>query len=179
MRKTNDLRKQLLTHIKLAQEKFECYEKIYIGLSEDGKKYLQTQSRVYKRKVSDIQEMIFPYLNRNCPTCINCCKLYTPELSIYIAGTIGCFEFIDYLLVRFDTILPKPNFGNMENNLCPFWAEGCTLPSDCRSFSCTRYFCDKLKREINMKAISEHLNDLELLLDNFSIKECLGMNTQS
>ena len=179
MRKANDTKERVLKDIRLAQKKFECYEKIYIGLGEEGKRYLQSQSKLYKEKVADIQKLILPSLKRNCPTCINCCKLYTPELSIYIASTIGCFEFVDYLLVRFDTILPKPNFRNMKNNLCPFWSEGCTLPSDCRSFSCTRYFCDKLKREINMKAVSDHLNDLELLLDNFSIKACLGMNIQS
>lgn len=177
MRKANDSKERLLTDIKLAQKKFECYEKIYTGLAEDGKRYLQSQSKLYKEKIADIQELILPSLKRNCPTCINCCKLYTPELSIYIAGSIGCFQFIDYVLVRCDTILPNPNFENMKNNLCPYWAEGCILPSDCRSFSCIKYFCDTLKREINMSIISEHLNVLEALYDNFSIKKCLGMNS--
>jgi hypothetical protein len=177
MRKANGSKKRLLTDIKLAQKKFECYEKIYIGLDEEGKRYLQSQSKLYKEKVANIQKLIQPSLKRNCPTCINCCKLYTPELSIYIAGTIGCFEFIDYLLVRYDTVLPNPNLENMKNNLCPYWDEGCILPSDCRSFSCTKYFCDALKTEIDMKIISGHLSVIEALLDNFSIKKCLGMNT--
>ena len=177
MHKANDSNERLLTDIKLAQKKFECYEKIYIGLGEGGKRYLRSQSKLYKERVADIQKLILPSLKRNCPTCINCCKLYTPELSIYIAGSIGCFYFSDYILVRCDTILPNPDFENMKNNLCAYWAEGCILPSDCRSFLCIRYFCDTVKNEINMTIISEHLNVLKAIYDNFSIRKCLGMNT--
>ena len=55
-------------------------------MGEGGKRYLRSQSKLYKERVSDIQKLILPSLKRNCPTCINCCKLYTPELSIYIAN---------------------------------------------------------------------------------------------
>ncbi len=179
MARTNDIEKRLLKDMQLAKRKFECYEKMYIGLSGDGKKYLQAQSRRYKRKVSEIQKIILPALNDICPTCINCCKLYTPELSIYIAGSIGCFQFIDYVLVRCNNILPNPYFENIKHNLCPFWAEGCILPSDSRSYLCTKYFCDKLKKELDMRVISEHLEVLKSIIKDFSIKKCLDLNPEA
>lgn len=177
MCKTNNLRKDVQQDIQLARKKFEGYEKLYTGLAGDGKKYLKSQSKTYKRGVLNIQELILPSIQRNCPSCINCCKLYTPELSIYIAGSLGCFDFIDYLLVRCDTILPDPNFRNMQDNLCAFWLDGCMLPHDCRSFACTKYFCDTLKKDLDMKLIYEHLETLQLTIDNFSIQKCLGIST--
>ena len=177
MSETNNLKRELQRDIQLARKKFEGYDKLYAGLSGDGKKYLQNESKKYKRTVLDIQQLILPSIQRNCPSCINCCKLYTPELSIYIAGSLGCFDFIDYILIRSDTVLPDPNFSNMEDNLCAFWEEGCILPIDCRSFLCTKYFCDKLKKELDMKLISEYLSTLKSIMDNFSIKKCLGITT--
>ena len=179
MAKVNDMEKRLLKDMQLAKRKFECYEKMYIGLSEDGKKYLQAQSRLYKRKVSEIQRIILPALTNNCPTCINCCKLHTPELSIYIAGSIGCFQFIDYILVRCNNTLPNPKFKNIKLNLCPFWDDGCILPGDSRSYLCTKYFCDKLKKELDMRVISEHLEDLKSIIKDFSIKNCLNLNPEA
>jgi hypothetical protein len=175
MSEKNNFTRDLQYDIQMARKKFEGYEKLYAGLSGDGKKYLQNESKKYKRTVRDIQQLILPSIQRNCPTCINCCKLYTPELSIYIAGSLGCFDFIDYILVRCDTVLPNPNFGNMEDNLCAFWKNGCTLPHDCRSFSCTKYFCDTLKAELDLKVISEKVNIMKSILANFSIKKCLGL----
>jgi hypothetical protein len=177
MSETNNLKRELQRDIQLARKKFEGYDKLYAGLSGDGKKYLQNESKKYKRTVLDIQQLILPSIQRNCPSCINCCKLYTPELSIYIAGSLGCFDFIDYILVRSDTVFPDPNFSNMEKNLCAFWEEGCILSIDCRSFLCTKYFCDKLKKELDMKLVSEYLNTLKSIMDNFSIKKCLGITT--
>ena len=176
MRETYSSKRDLQQDIQMARKKFEGYEKLYMGLSEDGKKYLRNISKQYKRSVFDIQQLILPFIQRNCPSCINCCKLYTPELSIYIAGSLGCFEFIDYILVRCDTVLPNPNFTNMDDNLCAFWEDGCVLPHDCRSFSCTRYFCDKLKKELDMKLISKYLKNLKSIIDHFSIKKCLGIH---
>ena len=173
MSETDNLTRDLQHDIQMARKKFEGYEKLYAGLSGDGKKYLQKESKKYKRTVLSIQQLILPSIQRNCPSCINCCKLYTPELSIYIAGSLGCFDFVDYILVRCDTVLPDPNFRNMEYNLCAFWAEGCTLPIDCRSFSCIKYFCDDLKKEIDMNVIAEHLDTLKSVIDNFSIQKCL------
>jgi len=177
MSDTNNLQRKLQHDIQLARKKFEGYEKLYMGLAGDGKKYLRNQSKTYKRGVLDIQQLILPSVQRNCPSCINCCKLYTPELSIYIAGSLGCFDFVDYILVRSDTVLPDPNFSNMEDNLCAFWEEGCILPIDSRSFSCTKYFCDRLKKELDMKIISEQLQLLDCLMKDFSIKKCLGLKT--
>ena len=177
MRETNNLKRDLQHDIQLARIRFEGYEKLYMGLSGDGKKYLRNQSKTYKGSVLDIQQLILPSIQGNCPSCINCCKLDTPELSIHIAGSLGCFDFIDYILVRCDTVLPNPNFSNMEDNLCAFWADGCVLPNDCRSFSCTKYFCDKLKKVLDMKVISKYLSTLKSTMDNFSIKKCLGITT--
>ena len=175
--KKNNLSRDVQHDIQLARKKFEGYEKLYMGLAGDGKEYLRNQSKTYKRGVLDIQQLILPSVQRNCPSCINCCKLYTPELSIYIAGSLGCFDFVDYILVRCDTVLPDPNFSNMEDNLCAFWAEGCILPIDCRSFLCIKYFCDDLKKEIDMNVIAEYLDTLKSVVDNFSIQKCLGLKT--
>lgn len=177
MRETYNSTSDLQHDIQMARKKFEGYEKLYMGLSGNGKKYLRNQSSKYKRSVLDIQRLILPFIQRNCPSCINCCKLYTPELSIYIAGSLGCFDFVDYILVRYDTVLPDPNFSNMEDNLCAFWDDGCTLPHDCRSFACIRYFCDKLQKELDMKLISKHLKNLQSIMDNFSFRKCLDINT--
>ena len=177
MSETNNLKRELQRDIQLARKKFEGYDKLYAGLSGDGKKYLQNESKKYKRTVLDIQQLILPSVQRNCPSCINCCKLDTPELSIYIAGSLGCLQFVDYILVRCDTVLPDPIFKNMEHNLCAFWADGCILSIDCRSFSCIKYFCDKLKKEIDMRVISEYLQFLDSLMEDFSIKKCLGLKT--
>jgi hypothetical protein len=177
MSETNNLKRDLQHDIQLARKKFEGYEKVYAGLSGDGKKYLQNESKKYKKTVLDIQQLILPSIQRNCPSCINCCKLDTPELSIFIPGSFGCFQFGDYILVRCDTVLPDPNFSNMEDNLCAFWADGCLLPHDCRSFLCTKYFCDTLEKELDMKVISEHLQFLDSLMQGFSIKKCLGLET--
>jgi len=178
MCKTNNLSRDVQHDIQLARKKFEGYEKLYMGLAGDGKRYLRNQSKTYKRSVLDIQQLILPSIQRNCPSCINCCKLETPELSIYIAGSIGCFQFVDYILVRCSTVLPDPNFKNMEDNLCSFWAEGCILPYDCRSLSCTKYFCDRLKSELDMRLVSRHLKKLQSIIDNFSIQKCLGITTE-
>ena len=177
MSETNNSKIELQHDIQLARKKFAGYEKLYAGLSGDGKKYLQNESKKYKRTVLNIQQLILPSIQRNCPSCVNCCKLDTPELSIYIAGSLGCFQFIDYILVRCDTVLPDPNFSNMEDNLCAFWTDGCLLPHDCRSFLCTKYFCDTLKQELDMKVILEHVQFLESLMQDFSIKKCLGLET--
>jgi hypothetical protein len=176
MSETNNLKRDLQHDIQMARKKFEGYEKLYTGLSGDGKEYLRNQSKTYKRSVLDIQQLILPSIQRNCPSCINCCKLDTPELSVYIAGSLGCFGFIDYILVRSDIVLPDPIFKNLKGNLCAFWAEGCILPIDCRSFTCINYFCDDLKKEIDMNVIAEHLDTLKSVIDSFSIQKCLGIN---
>ena len=176
MNKKVRLEKRLLADIHHAQKEFEYYEKMYRSINGDGKQYLQMQSRSYKRHSVKIREIIRPSINKNCPTCINCCRLYSPQFSIYIARTIGGFQFIDYLLVRCNTVLPEPNISNTDKNLCYFWENGCILPDDCRSYLCTQWFCDSLKKELNMEVVAAHLKSLESIINDFSIKKCLGLN---
>jgi len=177
MNKTNNVNHRLQADIKLAQKKFAYYEKVYKIIKGNGKEYLQIQSTAYKKIIHDIQELILPAIRRNCPNCENfCCKLHNPELSIYTAGSVGAFSFADYILVRCDTVLPEPNFRNMEKNLCPFWVGGCNLPLDCRSYLCIKWFCNRLKKELDMQVISKHLETLKSLLKDFSIQKCLGLN---
>ncbi len=174
MSKTDIQINRITADFKKAREKFELYEKFYLGLSENAKEYLRSQSREYKNILSDIQKIILPSIMSNCPTCIyNCCKLHTPELSIYVAGSLGCFDYVDYLLVRCDTILPNPYYENAQNNLCPFWSDGCILPVDCRSFYCIKYFCDKLKEELDMQLISKYFKKIKNIISNFSTRVCM------
>lgn len=159
---------------KQARKEFNFYEKFYQGLSDNAKKYLKDESIKYKKVLSNIQEIILPSVRQICPTCsIQCCKLHTPELSIYIAGTVGGFRCVDYLLVRCDTDFSGPCYENAEKNLCPFFKDGCNLPSDCRSYSCIRYFCDDLKNEVDMEYISKCLEEAASILTNFSLRDCL------
>jgi hypothetical protein len=179
MSNTDSLKRQLLSDIHFSQKKFEFYEKVYGDINGDGKKYLQIHSKAYKNKALELRKIIQPYINKNCPRCDGCCKLYDPELSIYMSDSIGGFEFIDYLLVRCDTILPDINVKNMDDNVCAFWVYGCSLPDDCRSFTCMHWFCDTLKEELDMKVISKHLGVLESVIKNFSVQKCLGLDTKS
>jgi len=177
MRKANNLKDRMPAEIKFAQEKFEWYEKVYRSISGKGKKYLQIKSKEYKKIVHDFQELILPSIKKNCPGCDNfCCKLYNPDRSIYIAGSVGVLGLADYLLVRCDTVLPMPHFENMEKNFCSFWADGCILPPDCRSYRCIRWFCDKLKKELDMQIISKYREMLKSFIEDFSIPGCLGFN---
>jgi len=174
MNKIEGLTEKIMWDFKRAQREFELYERFYVGLSENAKKYLTYQSKRYKELLLNIQEIILPSVKGNCPTCnIVCCKLYTPELSIYIAGSVGGFDCVDYLLIRCDTILPDPYYENAEKNLCPFWTDGCILPVDCRSYFCIQYFCDKLKKELDMQLISKYLEKVRFVLNNFSVRECM------
>ena len=179
MREPNNLKKQLLSDISLAQKQFECYEDIYVGINGNGKKYLQIQSAIYKKTILDVQKLIQPVVGRICPTCEKCCKINSPEVSVYTARAFGCFDFIDYILARCDTVLPVPNFKNMQNNYCAFWLNGCILPDDCRSLMCINFFCDEIKKEFDMNVISEHLEILQSFIQKFSIQKCLGLETQA
>lgn len=159
---------------KAAQERFELYEKFYLSLSDKAKEYLRKESKKYKGFLREIQELILPSVKELCPICeIQCCKLYTPELSIYIADTVGGFNLDDYLLIRCDRKLPDPCYENAEKNLCPFWGVGCILPIDCRSFLCIQFFCDKLKKELEMKPVLKLLDKTRAILNNFSIGNCM------
>ncbi|MBW1915849.1 MAG: hypothetical protein JRI86_13110 [Deltaproteobacteria bacterium] len=174
MNMTEGLEDKILSDFKRPQKEFELYEKFYLGLGENAKIYLKCESKKYKKIVLAIQEVIQPSVRMNCIRCeIHCCKLYVPELSIYIAKPVGCFDLINYLLVRCDTVLPDPCYENMEKNVCPFYVNGCTLPVDCRSYLCIQYFCDKIKKELDMQLISKYLEKAKFVLNHFSVQECM------
>jgi hypothetical protein len=174
MNNINISQDKIILNFKKAKQEFELYEKFYLGLSVNAKQYLKQRSGEYKNILLDIQKIILPSVIKKCPTCkILCCKLYTPELSINISGTVGGFGFIDYLLIRCDIVLPSPNYENAERNLCPFFANGCILDANCRSYRCIRYFCDDLKIKIDAEAVSEYLNKLKFVIDNFSVTKCM------
>ncbi|MBW1911798.1 MAG: hypothetical protein JRI43_01255 [Deltaproteobacteria bacterium] len=174
MGEINNRKNKVATDFAKALKDFELYEKFYLTLSDNCIRYLRGRSREYKQILLDIQKIILPYIKENCPTCkIVCCRLYIPELSIYIAGTVGGFKVVDYLLSRCDIILPKPCFENAERNLCPFWKDGCILPIDCRSYLCIQYFCDAMKEKLDMALVNKYLEKAEAVIDDFSIKECM------
>ncbi|MBN2398996.1 MAG: hypothetical protein JXI33_01505 [Candidatus Aminicenantes bacterium] len=128
-----------------------------------------------------VQEVILPAVRNHCPSCPygTCCRLDTPELSIYIAGTIGCFGLIDYLLVRCDTELPEPDFRNGRRNLCAFWDNGCRLPPDCRSLLCLQFFCEPLRSDLDMNLVNDRLAVLKSVVDNFSLARLFRRQTRS
>jgi hypothetical protein len=174
MHQKDSLMERAVSDFKTARQRFELYEKFYLSLSDSARRYLRNESIRYKKSLRGIQDLILPCVREICPTCeVQCCRLYTPELSIYIAGTVGGFGIADYLMIRCDEILPDPCYENAEENLCPFWDEGCILPVDCRSFLCIQFFCDKLKNALDMEAVTDSLEKTRGILDSFSIAKCM------
>lgn len=160
---------------KTARGEFEFYESVYKKMSERAKEYLKPRSREYKRTLADIREMILPAVSKICSACQStCCLLHNQERSIYMAKTIGGFSFIDYMLSRCDTVLPEPRYQNVEKNLCSFWNDGCILPVDARSYLCVRYFCDEIKEELDMEAVSSHLEKLKSMLSDLTLRELVS-----
>ncbi len=175
MGQANELRERAAADFGEARKRFEVYEKFYRSLRGDAREYLRRESRNYKRSLREIQARILPRVREICPACENqCCKLYTPERSIYIAGTVGGFHLNDYLLARCDEKWPGPRYENAERNLCPFWDGGCILPIDGRSYLCIQYFCDDLQKNLAMEAVTESLGKLRTILDAFSIGKCMA-----
>ena len=165
---------KVVADFKMAREKYEIYRRFYVSLSHKAKEYLENKSQEYKKCLTDIQRLILPVVKKICPTCHpHCCRLSTPERSIYIAGSIGGFDLYDYLLTQCNNTLPDPDYEKAEQNLCPFWEDGCRLPTDCRSYLCIQYFCDELKQQLDMELISGHLRKIESVLRSFSIAECM------
>ncbi len=175
MYNTDQFRKTFDRDVKTAFRNYEYYNKTYLKIRGYGKKYLQPLSEEYKSQLQEIQNLIKPAVARYCPQCKNsCCQLHSPERSIYTAGTLGGFQFVDYILVRYDRELPDLKLGNLDKNLCAFWDHGCILPGDCRSYLCTQYFCDELKNDLDMKIISRHLDLLKTTMNDLSVSRCLG-----
>jgi hypothetical protein len=169
--KKRNQEKNLLHDFESAQEKFKAFEFTYRVLRPGDLIYLRERSAAYKKAVKEIQKLILPAVRKHCPHCRygTCCRLNTPELSIYIAGTIGCFNLTDYLLVRCDTELPAPDFSNGFRNLCQFWDNGCRLQPNCRSLLCLRFFCEPIRQDLNMELVNERIAAAQFVVDNFSL----------
>ena len=174
MHQKDSIMEKVAADFKAARQRFELYEKFYLSLSDRARQYLRNESIRYKRSIREMQDLILPSVRKTCPACDkHCCSLYTPELSVYIAGTVGGFSLADYLMIRCDEILPDPCYENAEKNLCPFWDSGCILPVDCRSFLCIQFFCDKIKNALDMEAVTDSLEKTRGILDSFSIAKCM------
>lgn len=173
--KGNNLNKKILCECKSAREVFQAFELAYRLLRPDDLKYLREQSAAYKRAVQAVQELILPVVRKECPSCAygTCCRLHSPELSIYIAKSIGCFTLVDYLLVRCDTELPEPDFNNAARNLCAFWDNGCRLKPDCRSLLCLQFFCEPLRQYLDMDSVNRRLAAVHSVVSNFSMGRLL------
>ena len=165
---------EIMAVFKDARKKFDLFEKFYLGLSQEAKKYLRHQSGQYKRMLLDIQEIILPAVQKNCSACSRCCYLDAPQLQIRDCDCVAWFGHIDYLLVRCDTILPDPCYENVGKNLCPFWSNGCILPADCRSFRCIKFFCDRVERELDMQLFYKYEERIKSVLTGFSTQQCMG-----
>jgi hypothetical protein len=165
------LNKKILRDCDSAREKFKGFEFAYRVLRPEDLKYLREQSAAYKKTVLAVQELILPQIRKRCPRCPygTCCRLSTPELSIYIAGSVGCFSLTEYLLARCDTELPAPNFANSRRNLCAFWDNGCRLRPDCRSLLCLQFFCETLRRDLDMDLVNGRIAAVQSVVDNFSL----------
>jgi hypothetical protein len=173
--KGNALNKKFLSDYESARKKFTAFEFVYRVLQPGDLKYLRKQSAAYKKAVLAVQELILPAVRKHCPQCTygTCCRLTTPELSIYIAGSIGCFSLTDYLLARCDNQLPAPDFANGLRNLCAFWDNGCRLKPDCRSLLCLQFFCEPLRRDLDMDLVNKYIAAVQSVVKNFSLGKLL------
>ncbi len=168
------IKQDALREFKNARKSWDYYELFYQGLSSQAKEYLQSQSREYKQYLNELQAIVLPVVSETCPVCATqCCHLVTPELSIWVAGLVGCFRMVDYLLARCDTEFPVPKLENAESNLCPFWDQGCVLPIDSRSWLCIQFFCDPLKTRLDMQKVDPLLEKINAIIINFSLQKCM------
>lgn len=174
------MNKKILRDFNSAWENFQAFEFAYRTLLPEDREYLREQSAAYKRTVLAVQEIILPAVREHCPNCAygTCCRLSTPELSIYIAGTVGGFCLTDYLLVRSDSKLPAPKFANSRRNLCPFWDNGCRLQPECRSLLCLQFFCEPLRRDLDMDLVDKRIAAVQAVVNNFSLSRLLGKSGQ-
>jgi hypothetical protein len=165
---------RLLSDIAAAKSMYEGFEAIYAGIESQGKRYLQARSQEYRKTLMDAQDAILHATRKHCPNCGGCCAVSAPELNVYTARSTGCFQFIDYVLARCDTELPKPQYANMTHNRCAYLADnGCSLPLDCRSYTCTRYVCEKITKDLDVEVFAERIKALKSVIDQFSVLACL------
>jgi hypothetical protein len=177
-KKNADVNKRILRDGDSAREKFKAFELAYRVLRPDDLPYLRDRSTAYRKAVLAVQELILPAVRKHCPHCPygTCCHLSSPELSIYIAGSVGCFNLTDYLLVRCDTELPAPDFTNGRRNLCAFWDDSCRLEADCRSLLCLQFFCEPLRNDLDMVLVNKHIAAIQFVVDNFSFGQLIKKN---
>lgn len=137
-----------------AQEKYQAFEFAYQLLRPEDLKYLRERSLAYKKSVLALQALFLPAVSRVCPTCPfgTCCRLHSPRLKIYIAGSLGCFRLEDYLLVRCGTELPAADLSNAEKNLCAFWDNGCRLPPRLPEHHVFEVYMQAIKRRVGYES---------------------------
>lgn len=159
-----------------AIEKYRGFEFAYRLLQGKDLDYLRKMSRAYKQAVSALQELILPAVQAECPHCQygTCCRLYSSKLKIYIARSVGGFEFRDFLLARCDSQLPEPDLTNRAKNFCAFWENGCRLNPNCRSLLCLQYFCEPLQRRLDMNEVNRRLALVQNVVDQFSLQRLFG-----
>ena len=174
------MKKNILRDCNFAREEFKAFEFVYRVLRPEDLVYLREQSAAYKRAVQAVQELILPVVRKNCPSCAfgTCCHLHSPELSIYIAKSIGGFNAVDYLLIRCDTELPEPNFDNSDRNLCAFWDNGCRLKPDSRSLLCLQFFCEPLRHDLDMDLVNKRIAAVQSVVEHFSVGQLLQKQRQ-
>lgn len=159
-----------------AVEKYRGFEFAYQMLKDDEMEYLRERSRAYKKAVHNLQELILPVVNEECPSCKygTCCRLYSSKLKIYIARSVGGFDFEDFLLARCDADFPEPDSANRARNFCAFWENGCRLDPDCRSLLCLQFFCEPLQRRLDMTEVNRRLAVVRDVVENFSLRRLFG-----
>ena len=159
-----------------AIEKYRGFEVAYRLLKGDELAYLREWSRAYKEAALALQELILPVVNEECPQCEfgTCCRLYSSKLKIYIARSIGGFDFEDFLLARCDSELPEPDLTNRARNFCAFWDNGCRLDADCRSLICLGFFCESLRKRLDMNEVDGKLAAVRHVVENFSLHRLGG-----
>jgi len=161
----------MIEHADAAIEKYRGFELAYRLLKDDNLAYLREKSRAYKKAVRELQELILPAVKAECPQCEygTCCRLYSSKLKIYIARSIGGFDFEDFLLARCDSKFPEPDLTNRARNFCAFWDNGCRLDAGCRSLLCLGFFCEPLQNRLEMDEVNRKLAVVQDVVENFSL----------
>lgn len=158
-----------------AWEEFRAYEPAYRLLRPADLAYLGRQAALYKKAVWKLQKRILPAVRALCPSCPSgtCCRLHAPDLQIYIARSVGGFNFIDFLLARHGCRFPEPDLENVRKNLCVFWDDGCRLDPASRSLLCLQYFCPVLRGSLDMDAVDGMVTQVRRIVDRFSLRRLL------
>lgn len=156
---------------------FACFEDTYRKVQGEGLDYLASCSATYKEVLSRLRELIQPAVASICPTCSeSCCRVLAPAHRIDLSSSVGGFQLADYLLARHGAALPAPVFANLEANLCPFLADGCSLPPEARSYCCTQWFCKSLGTHLDMEAVRALVAQLKQIVSTFSVSRCLALS---